>query len=144
MLRILKRSTPQTHSKKKQEALLGLSLKLAPALLLALLTKVRGRGILRTSPDQNPRNSGAKQGGSARTASLCHNVCPSPVRWVASIPLRHHFFFFPRTGTRFVRRKTDEYSEKVANSLHHQLQRPKIEFPLIHQRNKLSFVNNPG
>jgi hypothetical protein len=40
MLRILKRSTPQTHSKKKQEALPGLSLKLALALLLAVFMYV--------------------------------------------------------------------------------------------------------
>jgi hypothetical protein len=40
MLRILKRSTPQTHSKKKQEALPGLSLKLSLALLLAVFMYV--------------------------------------------------------------------------------------------------------
>src|SRR5918997_5619452 len=37
-----------------------------------------------------PRKSAVEQGGSARKFSLCHNVCPSPVRRVFKIPPQHH------------------------------------------------------
>ncbi len=40
-------------------------------------------------------------------------------------------------GLRFARKKTDEYAEKVANSLHQRLQRPKIGFLLFINETRL-------
>jgi hypothetical protein len=40
-------------------------------------------------------------------------------------------------GLRAAHRKTDEYTEKVADSLHHRLEAPKIEFPLFINKTQL-------
>ena len=40
-------------------------------------------------------------------------------------------------GLRFAHRKTDEYTEKVADSLHYRLETPKIEFPLFINKTRL-------
>jgi hypothetical protein len=40
-------------------------------------------------------------------------------------------------GLRVAHRKTDEYTEKVADSLHYRLEAPKIEFPLFVNKTRL-------
>jgi len=40
-------------------------------------------------------------------------------------------------GLRVAHRKTDEYTEKVADNLHYQLETPKIEFPLFINKTRL-------
>ena len=40
-------------------------------------------------------------------------------------------------GLRAAHRKTDEYTEKVADSLYYRLEAPKIEFPLFINKTQL-------
>ena len=40
-------------------------------------------------------------------------------------------------GLRVAHRKTDEYTEKVVDNLHYQLETPKIEFPLFINKTRL-------